>query len=215
MYTGLKTRSGQVAAYPLLRGSEMDWEARSIGTARQPLGSNFNTGSHTVMYMVYADPDFDVLHYSPERVVEVENSPTAKVYEAKEPDASAFLKRGGKWLLWQGFNDPGPGPMNTISYFEQAKRVSGARLGRTPAQVDQAMRLFLAPGVYHCGGGPGPDQFDLLTALDSWVETGKPPERIVATNRAKTLSRPLCPYPALPRYRGTGDSNDEKNFVCR
>ena len=215
MYAGVKTKAGVVAAYGILRGSEESWGPRSISAPNDPMGSNMSTGSHTVMYMVYGDGDFDVLHYSPERVVEVENSPTAKVYESKNPDASAFLKRGGKWIMWQGFNDPGPSPLNTIGYYEQAKRVSGAKLGKTPAQMNDQMRLFLATGVYHCGGGPGPDQFDLLTALDNWVQNGTAPERIVATKRNSPISRPLCPYPALPHYTGTGDTNDEKNFVCK
>jgi feruloyl esterase len=199
----------------MLRGSESSWRERSIGTPDDPMGSNMSTGSHTIMYMIYGDHDYPVLDWRPEQIAEVKNSPTAKVYEATSRDASAFLKKGGKWLIWHGFNDPGPAPLVTATYYEEMLRTSAPKLGRTPAQLRDRARLFLAPGVYHCGNGPGPDRFDLLGALDQWVETGKAPERIVATNRSGTLSRPLCPFPALGRYRGEGDVNDEKNFVCR
>jgi feruloyl esterase len=77
------------------------------------------------------------------------------------------------------------------------------------------IRVFLAPGVYHCGGGPGPDQFDLLSALDDWVAGGKPPVRIVATKAGSPISRPLCVYPAQARYTGAGDTNRAENFVCK
>lgn len=215
MYTGLTARNGQVVAYPLLRGSESSWRERSIGTTDDPMGSNLSTGSHTVMYMVYADHDYPVLNWRSEQIAEVKNSPTAKVYEATSRDASAFIKRGGKWLIWHGFNDPGPAPLTTAAYYEEMLQTSAAKLSRSSAQLRDSARLFLAPGVYHCGGGPGPDQFDLLSALDAWVMNGSAPERIVATNRAGDLSRPLCPYPALGLYRGAGDIRDEKSFVCR
>ncbi len=74
--------------------------------------------------------------------------------------------------------------------------------------------MFLLPGVLHCGGGAGPDRFDALTALENWVEQGKPPASMLATKADSPLSRPLCPYPQLPRYTGRGDTNDARNFTC-
>ncbi len=84
---------------------------------------------------------------------------------------------------------------------------------KVPAAKD-SVRLFLAPGVLHCGGGAGPDQLDTLTALERWVEDGHAPETIVATKANSPLQRPLCPYPQLAKYRGSGDTNDPANFVC-
>ena len=81
-------------------------------------------------------------------------------------------------------------------------------------QWDESVRLFLAPGVLHCGGGPGPDRFDTLTALENWVERGAPPRSMIATKANEQLSRPLCPYPQLARYKGTGNPNDARNFQC-
>jgi feruloyl esterase len=179
------------------------------------MGSNMTTGSHTVMYMVYGDPDYDVLNFKPEQIAEVENSFAAKVYEAKSPDASAFVKKGGKWLIWHGFSDPGPNPLQTISYYEDVLKTTGPKVGKTAAQMGDSVRLFLAPGVYHCGNGPGPDRFNLLAAMDDWVTKGAAPQRIVASKRGSPITRPLCPYPQLGRYNGSGDVNDEKNFTCR
>jgi len=76
------------------------------------------------------------------------------------------------------------------------------------------VRLFLAPGVFHCGGGPGPDRFDALTAIEDWVERGTPPASMIATKANEKLSRPLCPYPQLARYKGAGDPNDAASFQC-
>ena len=88
-------------------------------------------------------------------------------------------------------------------------------MGVSEAALAADMRVFLAPGVYHCGGGPGPDQFDLLAALDDWAAGGKPPARIIATKAGSPMSRPLCVYPAQARYTGSGDTNRAENFVCK
>jgi feruloyl esterase len=126
------------------------------------------------------------------------------VYQ-ENPDISAFVKRGGRLLLWHGFNDPGPSPLSTIDYFEAVR-------DKVPA-AKEAVRLFLAPGVFHCRGGPGPDQFDALTALEQWVEKGIAPASMIATKSDGSMSRPLCPYPQLPRYKG-GDPNRASSFEC-
>ena len=109
-------------------------------------------------------------------------------------------------LLASGIDGAQPSPLSTIEYYDKV-------VARVP-EAREAMRLFLAPGVLHCAGGPGPDRFDALTALEAWVERGVPPETLVATKADASMSRPLCAYPALPRYRGVGDPNDAASFVC-
>ncbi len=135
-------------------------------------------------------------------------SPYRKVYEAADPDLSRFFARGGKLILWHGLYDPGPSPLGTVKYYQAALRRSGGRAAG-------AMRLFLVPGVYHCGGGPGPDRFDALTPLDAWFKHGATPQRIEAVNATSGLARPLCAYPDLPFYRGKGDANALASFACR
>jgi feruloyl esterase len=133
------------------------------------------------------------------------------MFEADNPDLSAFMKNGGRLLLWHGTDDPGPSAAATADYYEAALRTTGPKVNSAASQI----RFFVAPGVYHCRGGPGPDQIDLLDAIDRWVETGKAPDRLLATKRGSPLARPLCAYPALARYKGSGDTNAAASFDCR
>jgi feruloyl esterase len=136
----------------------------------------------------------------------------ASFIESSDPDLSRFKNRGGKLLLWHGWADPGPSPVNTIDYYQQVEKTLGGR-------QDDWMRLFLLPGVAHCGGGVGPDQADFLTALERWRENGTAPAQIVASrnpgrSNLPPMTRPLCPYPQVAKYRGTGSTDDAANFVC-
>ena len=206
-YSGTRMRDGRFAAMPLMRGGESDWVARMIGTPNQPRGVNALLGAPFMAYIAVGDLKYDFMTYEPERDFRVlDGGIAAAEVHQQNPNIAPFVQGGGKLLLWHGFNDPGPSPLSTIAYYE-------AVLAAVPASRD-AVRLFLAPGVLHCAGGAGPDRFDALTALESWVERGVAPASLLATKRDSPLSRPLCPYPALPRYRGAGDPNDAANFEC-
>ena len=208
VYAGVRTRDGRYAAMPLMRGGESDWVARMIGNAQMPLGLNARLGAPFVSYIVMADPHYDLLRFDPERdMARLEGGIAAAEVYAQNPDISRFVARGGKLLLWHGFNDPGPSPLSTIGYYE-------AVLDKVPAAAKN-VRLFLAPGVLHCGGGAGPDKFDSLTAMEHWVEDGTPPKSMLATKDGAALSRPLCPYPALPWYKGSGDPDAASSFECK
>jgi feruloyl esterase len=206
VYTGVKTKNGKWAAMPLMRGGESDWVARMIGTPQAPRGVNAVLGAPFLSFIVKHDASYDFMTFDPERDMAALESGLAAEVHQQNPDIAAFVKRGGKLLLWHGFNDPGPSPLSTIDYFEALR-------SKVPASKD-AVRLFLAPGVLHCGGGAGPDRFDTLSALESWVEKGTPPATMLATKANAPISRPLCPYPQLPRYKGTGDTNDAANYSC-
>ena len=207
VYAGVKTKNDKPAAMPLMRGGESDWVARMIGTAQQPNGLNAVLGAPFMSYIVKADPKYDLFTFDPERdMAALDGGIAAAHVHQQNPDIAAFVARGGKLLLWHGFNDPGPSPLSTIAYFAAVN-------GKVPAAKD-SVRLFLAPGVLHCGGGAGPDQLDTLTALERWVERGSVPERLVATKANSPLTRPLCAYPRLARYKGGGDTNDAASFDC-
>jgi len=208
VYAGVKTKDGQFAAMPLMRGGESDWVARMIGTKEQPRGLNSMLGAPFMSYIVKSDPSYDIMTFDPERDMKALSTGLAVEVHQQNPDISAFVRRGGKLLLWHGFNDPGPSPLSTIEYFDQVRQ-------KVPAAKD-SVRLFLAPGVLHCGGGPGPDRFDTLTAMERWVEQGTAPGAMIATksNSRVPLSRPVCAYPQLPRYTGKGDPNDASSFTC-
>ena len=208
VYAGVKTKDGKFAAMPLMRGGESDWVARMIGTKEQPRGLNAVLGAPFMSYIVKSDPAYDLMTFDPERDMKALSSGLAAEVHQQNPDISAFVRRGGKLLLWHGFNDPGPSPLSTIEYFDQVRQ-------KVPAAKD-SVRLFLAPGVLHCGGGPGPDRLDTLTAMERWVEQGTAPGAIIAnkSNSFVPFARPVCAYPQLPRYSGRGDPYDASNFNC-
>jgi feruloyl esterase len=200
-------RDGRFAAMPLMRGGEADWVGRMIGTPNQPRGMNAVLGAPFMAYIAAGDRDYDFMTFNPDRDFRVlDGGIAAAEVHQQNPDIAPFVRGGGKLLLWHGFNDPGPSALSTIEYYEDVlDAVAGA---------SDAVRLFLAPGVLHCGGGPGPDRFDALGALESWVERGVAPTSMVATKQDSPLSRPICAYPALPRYKGAGDTSSAASFEC-
>lgn len=125
---------------------------------------------------------------------------------------NTFSNHGGKLMFFHGVSDPWFSALDTIDYYERMTKANGG-----PEQVMNWSRLYLAPGVGHCGGGPlALDTFDMLTALVDWVEKGTVPASVTATGRALPgRSRPLCTYPQHAHYKGQGDPQDAKNFECR
>ena len=135
--------------------------------------------------------------------------------DAVNADLSAFRARGGKLLIYHGWNDGGSGgaisPQNSVNYYSNVL----ARMG--PRQEDW-LRLFMVPGMAHCGGGPGPNQVNWMAALERWRESGIAPDRLIASrvsdNRVN-MTRPVCPYPQVAQYTGVGSTTDAANFVCK
>ena len=130
---------------------------------------------------------------------------------AVDPDIGEFVERGGKLLLWHGWLDGLISPQNTIDYYNDVLATVGT------AQARDSVRLFMSPGVNHCGGGEGPSEVDYLSVLEAWAEDGVVPERMITSKRlddSGKLTRPLCAYPLVARYKGTGDTNDAANFDC-
>jgi len=127
--------------------------------------------------------------------------------DAVDPDLSRFKARGGKLLLTHGWSDTGITPENTVLYYESVL----AKMG--PDQGDW-IRLFMAPGMGHCGGGPGVNTFDSIGTLEQWVEKGVAPTQMLGVG-AQGLTRPLCPYPQYAEYKGSGDLKDAANWACK
>jgi feruloyl esterase len=130
---------------------------------------------------------------------------------ATDPDLSAFRGRGGKLLMYFGWADTALAPMMGVDYYEKA-------VTRNGPQTTDFFRLFMVPGMFHCRGGVGPERLDGLTALINWVENGTAPATITATQLADgkpVRTRPLCPYPQVARYSGSGSPDDAANFACK
>ncbi|MEO8313260.1 MAG: tannase/feruloyl esterase family alpha/beta hydrolase [Pseudomonadota bacterium] len=205
-YETLRTRNGTVGNYGLTRGGEAGW-SRFIAASPDTPKNAMNGGLGDLIPYMFPAGGYDAATFDPARDQRaVHQTPFAAEYEAANPDLGPFLKRGGKLLLWHGFDDPGPSPFGTIDYYTAARKTRGA---------DAGMQLYIAPGVYHCGGGPGADVFDLLTPLQRWVESGMRPAGITAhSSTRKNIERPVCPYPKLPYYTA-GDPQFAASFACK
>ncbi len=155
--------------------------------------------------MTPPDPAFDPMRFDfdrdPVRLLE-----TAKINDADAAFLQTFAGHG-KLILYHGLSDQGLSPLDTVAWYERVQQ-------ETAAPVQDWARLYLVPGMTHCAGGPATDQFDMLTAIQEWVEQGRAPDRIVARGKSfPGLTRPLCPYPKVARYSG-GNPNAEQSFAC-
>ena len=167
----------------------------------------------TVKYYLAKDPLANSLLY------DFNSNPAAlaamsALNDATNANLHPFIGAGGKLILWHGGNDAALSYTATTDYYKKVVNAVGGQ-----ANADQFVRYYIAPGVNHCAGGPGADSADLLSALDRWVTKGHAPEtlkarRVDATTGETVLTRPLCVYPAYPRYDGKGDVNLARNYDC-
>ena len=163
-------------------------------------------------FLVFDDPAWDWRTFDFDRNVRTTDAKLAAALNATDPDLRAFRDRGGKAIVFHGWSDPAISAFNSIDYW---KRVVRTMRGRR--RTDEFFRLFLAPGMQHCAGGPGPNVFDPVAALEQWVEQDIAPERIVASHRtggSVDRTRPLCPHPRVARWDGAGDGDDAASFGC-
>jgi len=201
----VKTKTGEMVYPGSSPGFESGYRMPTPGEQTNPLYTDM------ARYVGHQDAKWDVMTFDLDSDLALAMKNGAFL-ESADPDLAKFKARGGKLLLYHGWADPGPAPQNTINYFSAV----GGKLG---GSQDDWMRLFLMPGMGHCRGGVGPDQADFLSAMEAWREKGQPPASIEATRAANPqgrteMTRPLCPYPQIARYTGTGSTDDAKNFVC-
>jgi feruloyl esterase len=197
----------QEAFFPgMVPGSELAWSALVGGTQPLSLAVDF------YKYFVFSDPNWDWKTMDFDKDIAAGEEKAGKVLDAIDPDLRAFKARGGKLIMYHGWNDQLIPPLNTINYYNSISKLMGA------SATDDVARLFMAPGMLHCAGGTGPNTFDALGALEQWVEHGSKPSAIIAsrsTDGVVVRTRPLCPYPQVATYTGSGSIDTAASFVCR
>ncbi len=222
LYSGGKDSAGRALFPGLMPGDEAGaWPSWVIGTG--PGVSNYVQGFFR--YMVMNDPTWNPLTADKDAAAAKAQQTMAEDLNATDPDLSRFAARGGKLILYHGWNDPAISPLNTIAYYGSMQAKLGA------AKTAEFVRLYMVPGMEHCAQGPGPNAFGQLgiptaagpkygieTALESWREDGTAPGAVIATkyvagNKVEMM-RPLCVYPQIARYDGKGDRNVAGSFAC-
>jgi len=230
IYSGPRNSKGEQIIPGFLPGGETGpggWASWITGTAANR-GAQFFFATQTFANMIYNNPAWDFKTFNLDKDAKLADEKLALSLNATDPNLKAFRARGGKLILYHGWSDAALPPLNTIDYFQSVE----AKLGQRDAR--SFLRLYMVPGMQHCGGGPGPNSFgafvsstqadahrDMSAALERWVEEDIAPDQIIASKRQGldpkspvTRTRPLCPYPQVARYKGSGSTDEAVNFVC-
>ncbi|MEI9971490.1 MAG: tannase/feruloyl esterase family alpha/beta hydrolase [Ignavibacteriota bacterium] len=229
LYAGSRNSKGTV--FPgYSPGGEADpagWQPWITGPAPEK-SAMYAFGTQFFIDMVFDDPNWQFRSFNPDRDLKVVDDKAAKIVNSDDPDLSAFQKRGGKLIVYHGWSDAAIAPQNAINYVESVDAKMGA------SNAEGFLRLYMVPGMQHCGGGAGVTSFgaggppyadrfhDLDAALEAWVEQGQAPSEIIATKYKNASdpsagvlrTRPLCPYPTVGSWKGTGSTDDAANFTC-
>ena len=203
-YAPATTKNGDVIFPGKEPGSETSWNAFLSNTQAAP---GISAGSFQV---AHNNASWDARTFDLDRDLKLVDEKVGATVNAVNPDLRAFKARGGKLLLYHGWNDTAISPGNAIDYYTSVQKKMGGK-------QDDFVRLFMAPGMGHCSGGQGPSQVNWMAALERWRESNEAPDALlaarVANNRVE-MSRPLCPYPLVAKWSGKGSTDDQVNFTC-
>jgi hypothetical protein len=213
LWEGPRRQDGEFLWYGLPKGADLNalWTSRETPPKPQPMGITLEW----FRYFLAEDPKLDgntITRDQYERFWDQSVEQYGAVIGTDNPDLTDFRNRGGKAIVWHGWADPLISAEGTVDYYGRVQKQMGG-----PEKTSRFMRLFMAPGVGHCGDGSGPAPSGQQEALLAWVEDGKAPVTLLATSRDRsgiTRSRPLCQYPLVAKYKGTGSTDDAANFVC-
>ena len=212
MYEGTKSpRTGALIYTGWPRGSEGFGETANQGWRQYIVDPKEPSRVGVFKYFLFHNPNWDFRTIDWDRDLAYAEQQLPHI-AAVDTNLAPFKRRGGKLLIYTGWMDPVVPPQTAVSYYEGVVKAMG---GMAPTQ--DFARLFMAPGMGHCAGGPGPNQFDAIGALEQWVEKGTAPERLVATHSTAgkvDRSRPLCAYPKVARYKGIGSIDEAGSFTC-
>lgn len=200
-------RTGHRLYAGLAPGSEMGW---ATWGGPRPLGIAYDY----FRFVLFQDPNWEFHSLNFDADIERAEKLDSKRLDALDPNLRPFFAHGGKLIQYHGWADPQISPGNSVDYYQSVVKEFGG-----VAKLQGSYRLFMVPGMAHCGGGDGTSQFDAMAAIRNWVEFKQPPERIEAQRLAKDgkvdRHRPLCPYPQTAVYKGSGSTDESANFVCR
>ena len=205
MYAPAKTASGDIVFPGKEPGSENGWNLMISNATAAPA---ISAGSFQVAHQ---NASWDAKTFDLDRDLKLVDEKVGSIVNAVDPDLKAFKARGGKLLMYHGWNDTAISPGNAIDYLTSVQKKMGGK-------QDDFVRLFMVPGMGHCSGGEGPSQVNWMAALERWREGNTAPDRINASRLAGNrvdMTRPLCPYPQVAVYKGVGSTNDADNFACR
>jgi feruloyl esterase len=214
LWEGPRRGDGTFLWYGLPRGADLNalWTSRGTPLRPQP----FPLMLDWFRFFLTQDPQFDAGTVTPaafERLWDQSVEQYAAVIATDNPNLTAFRDRAGKAIVWHGWADQLITADGSVDYYTRVQQEMGGA-----KKVSEFIRLFMAPGVTHCAGGAGPQPTGLMEALLAWVEEGRAPETLRAVRRDQagtiTRSRPLCQYPLVAKYKGSGSTDDAANFVC-
>jgi serine/threonine protein kinase len=240
IYAGLRNSKGQQLSPGYMPGGEEGedgWAGYITGSAPGQ-GAAYFFGLNFFRDMVVENPGWDFRSVSPEHAAQMADQKTGRAINPADPDLRRFRAHGGKLIVYHGWSDPAIPALSTINYYDSVVANMGLQ------ETEGFIRLYVAPGMHHAFLGPGPNffgqvdlaglggppgipiptdpQHNISRALERWVENGVAPGPIIATkyvddldpSQGVKMTRPLCPYPQIAKYKGAGDTNDAANFVC-
>jgi hypothetical protein len=234
MYANSYLKDGTLVYHGLLPGGELGdngWPGWITGDKPNASAGAAYAGGY-FRNLVYSNPNWDLKSFDLDRDLKAAQEKTAQALDAVNPDLTAFRARGGKLILYHGWNDPAISALGTIDYYNSVVEKVGVE------QTQEFVRLFLVPGMQHCAGGPGPSDFgqwgpsfnpalddaahNITIALEEWVEKGTAPEQVIArgntdstgTGKGTPFAEPICAYPKAAVYKGGGDRKDASSYDC-
>lgn len=213
LYAPAKTSKGELIFPGYAYGGETGYNVMrgapgpGVDIATNPVPGDLQLG--TYRYLAHQDANWDWKTFNIDTDTALAKKMGGQI-DAVDTDMSKFKARGGKLLLYHGWADPAIQPEHTVNYYNSVL----AKMGKDQSNW---MALFMVPGMGHCSGGAGPNQIDWMTALENWREKGQTPTSIIGKGKVgdAPMSRPLCPHPQVATYKGSGDTNDAANFMCK
>ncbi|MGH9253972.1 MAG: tannase/feruloyl esterase family alpha/beta hydrolase [Vicinamibacterales bacterium] len=197
-------RTNQEVSTGLEPGSELHWDSVA--------GNRPHSMYHDLLrFVVFKDPNWDYRTLEVSKHLDLARKADGGILAATSTDLKPFVARGGKLLMYHGWEDQNIPPRSSVNYYVKLLDTMGK------PQADTAVRLYMVPGMGHCGGGDGPNVFDMVAVMEQWREGGRAPAEILASkvqDGQVTRTRPLCSYPQVARYKGTGSIDKAESFAC-